>query len=91
MFYVADTHAWVFYLLDRLPRKADPFTVACIPAFNEERMIGSVVVRAMKYVDGVVVCDEGSRDLTARSLADWAARDSLNKWDRSLLMERGLP
>ena len=49
--------------------------IACIPAFNEERMIGSVVVRAMKYVDGVVVCDEGSRDLTARSLADWAARD----------------
>ena len=23
MFYVADTHAWVFYLLDRLPEKAD--------------------------------------------------------------------
>jgi len=23
MFYVADTHTWVFYLLDRLPEKAD--------------------------------------------------------------------
>lgn len=23
MFYVADTHAWIFYLLDRLPEKVD--------------------------------------------------------------------
>jgi len=38
--------------------------VACIPAFNEERTIGGVVVRAMGYVDRVVVCDDGSGDLT---------------------------
>ena len=42
-----------------------PFVVACIPAFNEERTIGGVVVRAMKHVDRVVVCDDGSVDLTA--------------------------
>ena len=41
-----------------------PFVVACIPAFNEERTIGSVVVRALRYVDRVVVCDDGSGDLT---------------------------
>jgi glycosyltransferase involved in cell wall biosynthesis len=41
-----------------------PFVVACIPAFNEERSIGGVVVRATKYVDRVVVCDDGSMDLT---------------------------
>jgi len=41
-----------------------PFVVACIPAFNEERTIGGVVVRTMKYVDRVVVCDDGSGDLT---------------------------
>jgi len=23
MFYVADTHAWIFYLLDRLPKKVN--------------------------------------------------------------------
>ena len=23
MFYVSDTHAWVFYLLDKLPKKAN--------------------------------------------------------------------
>ena len=41
-----------------------PFVVACIPAFNEERTIGGVVVRALRFVDRVVVCDDGSRDLT---------------------------
>ena len=38
--------------------------IACIPAFNEERTIGGVVVRTMKFVDRVVVCDDGSGDLT---------------------------
>jgi glycosyltransferase involved in cell wall biosynthesis len=42
----------------------NPVVVACIPAFNEERTIASVVVRALKYVDRVVVCDDGSGDLT---------------------------
>ena len=41
-----------------------PFVVVCIPAFNEERTIGGVVVRALRYVDRVVVCDDGSGDLT---------------------------
>ena len=42
-----------------------PFVVACIPAYNEERSIGAVVVRATKYVDKVIVCDDGSKDLTS--------------------------
>ena len=41
-----------------------PFTVACIPAYNEEKTMGGVVVRAVKYVDRVVVHDDGSGDLT---------------------------
>ena len=41
-----------------------PFVVACIPAYNEGRTIAGVVVRAMSYVDGVLVCDDGSMDLT---------------------------
>ncbi len=43
-----------------------PFVVACIPAYNEERSIGGVVVRTKEYVDEVIVCDDGSRDLTGR-------------------------
>ena len=38
--------------------------IACIPAFNEEGSIAGVVVQAGKYVDRVVVCDDGSGDLT---------------------------
>ena len=41
-----------------------PFIVAGIPAYNEERNIGRVVLLTRKYVDRVVVCDDGSGDLT---------------------------
>ena len=39
--------------------------IAIIPAYNEERFIGSVVLKAKKYVDTVMVIDDGSKDLTA--------------------------
>ena len=39
--------------------------VAVIPAYNEERYIGSVVLKARKQVDTVIVVDDGSTDLTA--------------------------
>ena len=41
-------------------KSSNPYVVACVPAFNEERSIAGVVVQAKKYVDRVVVCDEGS-------------------------------
>jgi glycosyltransferase involved in cell wall biosynthesis len=34
--------------------------VACIPAFNEERTIAGVVLRVKRFVDRLVVCDDGS-------------------------------
>jgi len=39
--------------------------IACIPAYNEEKTIAKVVMLAQKQVDKVVVCDDGSEDLTA--------------------------
>ncbi len=39
--------------------------VAGIPAYNEEKTIAHVVLRAQKQVDVVIVCDDGSSDLTA--------------------------
>jgi len=42
-----------------------PFIVACIPAYNEELTIAKVVLKAKKYVDKVIVCDDGSTDMTA--------------------------
>lgn len=39
--------------------------VACIPALNEEKTIAQVVLRTKKYVDHVIVCDDGSTDMTS--------------------------
>lgn len=38
--------------------------IACIPAFNEENSIADIARRSLKYVDKVVVCDDGSTDTT---------------------------
>ncbi len=39
--------------------------IACIPAYNEEATIAKVVYLTKKHVDIVLVCDDGSQDLTA--------------------------
>lgn len=39
--------------------------VAGIPAYNEEKTIAKVILLAQKHVDRVIVCDDGSTDLTA--------------------------
>ena len=41
-----------------------PFIIAGIPAYNEERNIARVIIETAKYVDKVIVCDDGSSDLT---------------------------
>lgn len=46
-------------------REDKPFIVACIPAFNEEKTIAKVVLQTQNYVDRVMVCDDGSTDMTA--------------------------
>jgi glycosyltransferase involved in cell wall biosynthesis len=40
-------------------------TIAAMPAYNEERSIAKMVLGAKKYVDQVVVVDDGSSDSTA--------------------------
>ena len=39
-------------------------TLAAIPCYNEALAIGSVVLKARKYVDEVLVVDDGSTDDT---------------------------
>ena len=39
--------------------------IACIPAFNEEKVIANLISDVSKYVDSIVVCDDGSADDTA--------------------------
>ena len=47
--------------------------IACIPAYNEEKVIADVIERCKKYVDTVVVCDDGSTDKTAKVATDAGA------------------
>lgn len=46
-------------------RRSDDAAWVAIPAYNEERAIGSVVERASEYADEVLVVDDGSTDRTA--------------------------
>lgn len=38
--------------------------IACIPAYNEEKTIAKIALLCKKYVDEVLVCDDGSTDMT---------------------------
>ncbi|OGN99214.1 MAG: hypothetical protein A2Y89_05780 [Chloroflexi bacterium RBG_13_51_18] len=42
-----------------------PKIIAGMPAFNEEKYIGTLVLQTRKYVDEVIVVDDGSTDATA--------------------------
>ena len=41
-----------------------PFVVVGIPAFNEEKTIAKVILKAQRFADKVIVCDDGSTDMT---------------------------
>lgn len=47
---------------------------AIIPAYNESQRVGNVVSAAMKYVDAVIVVDDGSTDCTSAAARNAGAR-----------------
>lgn len=47
--------------------------VACIPAYNEEKTIASVIIKLRKYVDKIIVCDDGSSDSTSELVSSLGA------------------
>jgi len=42
-----------------------PYIIACIPTYNEEKTIAKVLLKTKKYVDKMIVCDDGSTDMSA--------------------------
>jgi glycosyltransferase involved in cell wall biosynthesis len=52
-------------IVDSTPLAKDkPFVVVGIPAFNEEHSVARVILESQKFADAVVVCDDGSSDMT---------------------------
>jgi len=69
-------HNNYFYLAPNIIKEPDiisfspsqkPRVVATIPCFNTQEAIADVVSRTKKHVDEVVVIDDGSTDMTART------------------------
>ncbi len=56
-------NGWYEDRKDSLKKK--PLIVACIPAYNEELSIAKVILQAQQYVQRIIVCDDGSNDLTS--------------------------
>jgi len=46
-------------------KRRRPKVIACIPAYNQEQSIGKLVLATLKYVDHVIVTDDGSFDKAA--------------------------
>ncbi|MDG6257869.1 MAG: glycosyltransferase family 2 protein [Methanomicrobiaceae archaeon] len=58
------------HTLSTAPLISDTADIAVvIPAFNEELVIGTVVLRSKMYVDSVIVVDDGSTDRTSKVAA----------------------
>ena len=59
--------------MDKAISLNQPKVIAAIPCYNEERFIGEVVLNVRKYVDQVVVIDDGSHDGTSQVAIDAGA------------------
>jgi glycosyltransferase involved in cell wall biosynthesis len=57
----------------KMKKKTNKYTIAIIPCYNEERSIGSVILKTKRFVNQVLVVDDGSNDETKRIAKDAGA------------------
>ena len=55
--------------------------IVAMPAYNEQKYIGSVVLQAKRYADEVIVIDDGSSDRTSK-IAEFAGANVIQHQDR---------
>jgi glycosyltransferase involved in cell wall biosynthesis len=65
-----------------LSKNKDTQTLAIIPCYNEETTIGSIILKTKRYVNKVLVIDDGSIDDTAKIAKDAGAEVISNKTNR---------
>jgi len=53
--------------IDKPTKQIKPKIIAAIPCFNEGQFINGIVARSLKYVDKVIVIDDGSTDNTSEA------------------------
>lgn len=58
---------------EKLKKEIDRNTLVIIPCYNEETTIGSVILKTKRYVDNILVVDDGSTDETAKVAGDGGA------------------
>ena len=46
-----------------------------IPAYNEEKNIAGIITKLKKYTNDIIVCDDGSDDLTKEIAAELGAEE----------------
>jgi len=59
--------------MKNLQKTTNVHTLALVPCYNEEATIGSIVLKSKRYVDEVLVVDDGSADDTAKIAMDAGA------------------
>jgi glycosyltransferase involved in cell wall biosynthesis len=57
-----------------LKNNEDKKTIAIIPCYNEEHTIGSIILKAKRHVNEVLVIDDGSTDETSKVAKEAGAR-----------------
>ena len=65
-----------------MKRVSNECKLAMIPCYNEEATIGSIVIRAKRHVDRVLVVDDGSTDDTAKIAKEAGATVVSHKTNR---------